>query len=54
MKVLAINGSPRGAAGNTECLARPFLEGAEEAGAKFETVYLHRKRINHCLGCFSC
>jgi multimeric flavodoxin WrbA len=40
MKVLAINGSPRGARGNTERILQPFLEGAREAGAETEVVYL--------------
>ena len=34
MKMLAINGSPRGAAGNTEVILQAFLEGAREAGAE--------------------
>jgi Multimeric flavodoxin WrbA len=54
MRILAINGSPNGAQGNTECLLRPFLEGAREAGAQTETIYLKDKKINHCIGCFSC
>jgi len=54
MKVLAINGSPRGRRSNTDRILQPFLEGAREAGAETETVYLRDKKINHCLGCFTC
>lgn len=54
MKILAVNGSPKGNQGNTECILHPFLEGAREAGAQTETIYLKDKKINHCLGCFSC
>lgn len=54
MQVLAINGSPRGREGNTERILKPFLEGTRDAGANVETIYLKDKKINHCLGCFSC
>ncbi len=54
MKILAVNGSPRGSRGNTERILVPFLVGAAEAGAETATVYLKDKRIDHCLGCFSC
>ena len=43
MKVLAINGSPKGEFGNTEVILKPFLEGCTEAGAEIETVYLKNK-----------
>lgn len=54
MKLVAINGSPRGAKGNTERLLQPFLEGAREAGAATEVIYLKDKDIQHCKGCFTC
>jgi multimeric flavodoxin WrbA/putative sterol carrier protein len=54
MKILAINGSPRGKKSNTDRILQPFLEGAREAGAETETVYLKGKKINYCLGCFTC
>lgn len=54
MKILAVNGSPRGKAGNTDTIVQNFLEGARLAGAETETVYLNEKNIRHCLGCFSC
>lgn len=54
MKVLAVNGSPRGSKGNTEVLLVEFLKGCEDAGAETETVYLKDKNIKHCEGCFTC
>lgn len=48
------NGSPRGSAGNTDRILQPFLEGAREAGAETETVYLKDKKIDYCVGCFTC
>ncbi len=54
MKILAINGSPRGKKSNTDRILQPFLEGARETGAETETVYLKDKKINYCIGCFTC
>jgi hypothetical protein len=54
MKILGINGSPKGKEGNTEVLLDEFLKGCEEAGAEVETIYLNDKDIKHCRGCFTC
>jgi FMN-dependent NADH-azoreductase len=54
MRIMAINGSPRGKGGNTDVLVQSFLDGAVNAGADTETVYLSEKRIEHCKGCHSC
>lgn len=54
MKIVAFNGSPRGRHSNTDRILQPFLEGAREAGAATETVYLKDKEINYCRGCFTC
>jgi multimeric flavodoxin WrbA/putative sterol carrier protein len=54
VKIVAINGSPHGAGGNTERILQPFLEGAREAGAETDVIYLKGKEIKHCLGCFTC
>ncbi|MEM3712590.1 MAG: NAD(P)H-dependent oxidoreductase [Thermoproteota archaeon] len=54
MKVLAVNGSPRGKNGNTDRILQSFLQGVREAGAEVETIYLKDLKINPCLGCFTC
>ncbi len=54
MKVLAFNCSPRMTKSNTALLLDPFLEGAREAGAEVELVYLRKLKVKPCLGCFSC
>ncbi len=54
MNILAVNGSPKGANGNTDILVQAFLSGARQAGGTAETVYLHEKSINDCTGCFAC
>jgi multimeric flavodoxin WrbA len=54
MKVLAINGSPRGENSCTIQMLKPLLKGMEQAGAETEVVNLSKLKINHCLGCFAC
>ncbi len=54
MKFLAFNGSPRVKRSNTDRILQPFLEGARQAGAETETLYLRRMNINPCQGCFDC
>lgn len=54
MKVLAFNCSPRMAKSNTSLILDPFLEGAREAGAEVELVYLRKLKVKPCLGCFTC
>lgn len=52
MKVLVINGSPKGENSNTMKLTRAFLEGAGMADA--EIINSNKLEIKPCLGCFSC
>ncbi len=54
MIVTVFNGSPRGHRSNTHRIVEPFLEGATDAGARTEEVFLVECDIQHCLGCFSC
>ena len=54
MKVVAINGSPKGQASNTHIMVSAFLKGAQAAGAKTENILLAEKEIQHCKGCFAC
>jgi multimeric flavodoxin WrbA len=55
MKVLALNSSPRGEGqSKTEFLLNLLAQGMQEAGADVEVVALRKKKINHCIGCFTC
>jgi multimeric flavodoxin WrbA len=54
MKILAINGSPRGKAGYTQFLINTLFEGAERAGAHCETLELSSYAITPCAGCHAC
>ena len=53
MRVLAVVGSPR-KRGNTDLLVDAFLEGAREAGAVVEKVYLTDLKIRGCDACDVC
>jgi len=52
-KVLGIIGSPR-RNGNTHILMSRILEGARQAGAAAEELFLDNLRIEECDGCHSC
>ncbi|MDL2259032.1 NAD(P)H-dependent oxidoreductase [Eubacteriales bacterium OttesenSCG-928-K08] len=52
MKVIVINGSPKGENSNTMKLTRAFLEGAGWADA--EVIHSSKVEIKPCHGCFSC
>lgn len=54
MKIVAINGSPKGKASNTNVMAGAFLKGAREAGAETVNIFLAEKEIKHCRGCHVC
>lgn len=54
MKIVAINGSPRGKSGNTFIMVEEFLKGARNAGADCDHILLAEKKIHHCMGCFTC
>ena len=54
MKIIVINGSPKGKASNTNVMVSSLLKGAREAGAKTENVFLAEKEIEHCKGCHTC
>lgn len=55
MKILLINGSPRGEKSNTLNISRAFVNGfSDHAGCECEEISLNRLNINPCRGCFSC
>jgi len=54
MKIIAINGSPKGKASNTNVMVSAFLKGAQAAGAETNSVFLSENDIGHCRGCLSC
>lgn len=60
MKVLVINGSPKGSKSNTYRLTKAFLAGMKEStedraeAFEMEEIQTNRLNIRSCLGCFSC
>ena len=54
MKIVAINGSPRGRVSNTGVMVGAFLKGAAAAGAETNEIFLCEKSIRYCRGCHSC
>ena len=55
MKVLAINSSARvGGQSKTELVLNHLVQGMESEGAEVEIVNIYKKKINYCIGCFTC
>ena len=54
MKIVAINGSPRGMQGNTGRLLEEVLAGVREAGGDVEIVTLKGLNVQVCTGCDAC
>lgn len=54
MKIVVINGSPKGKDSNTNVMVCALLKGAREAGAETVNVFLAEKDIEHCKGCHTC
>jgi len=55
MKILVINGSPKGNASNTLKLTKSFLEGMNSVQQhEVEFIDLLRSNINPCTGCYGC
>jgi multimeric flavodoxin WrbA len=54
-RVLALQASPRNeTTSKTEILLQAFLSGCASAGAATETIYLRKKKIAQCTGCYTC
>lgn len=55
MKILVLNGSPKGDNSDTMHLTRAFLSGMDEVMQNSTTIMnVIDKRIEYCTGCFSC
>lgn len=55
MKILALNSSPRtGGQSKTELMLNHLVAGMQEAGAEVEVVNLREKKIEKCIGCYTC
>jgi len=55
MKVLALNSSARtGDVSKTEIMLDHLVQGMREKEAEVEIVNLRKKKINYCIGCFTC
>jgi hypothetical protein len=54
VKIVAFNCSPRMRKSNTDRILGPLLEGASNAGAEVDTIYVSEYDISPCRGCFSC
>lgn len=54
MRITAFNGAMRGRRSISALMVNTFFEGAQQAGASTEQVFLARKKINHCRACLQC
>lgn len=56
MKIIVINGSPRGVRSNTMKLTESFIDGLTNQikNSVVDTITLSNLNISHCLGCFNC
>lgn len=54
MKIIVVSAAPRMEKGNTQALLNPFLVGARHQGAEIDFATLRKKKINQCIGCFTC
>ena len=54
LRVIAINGSPHGAIGNTSQMIRMIGEGLSREGIALEEIFLTDKTIALCIGCAVC
>ncbi len=55
MKILVLNGSPKGEKSDTLHITRAFLEGVNDVGENdVRIIHVTDRHIEYCTGCFSC
>jgi len=55
MKILVLNGSPKGRKSNTLRLADAFVEGLNDASSNdVDVIDIKKMDVGHCLGCYVC
>jgi multimeric flavodoxin WrbA len=54
MKIVAINGSPKGRGSNTNIMIEVLLRGLKSPTSEIFNIYLSEKTIKYCTGCYSC
>ena len=55
MKILVLNGSPKGEKSDTLRITRAFLEGMRDASEQeVHTLHVIDRHIEYCTGCFAC
>jgi FMN-dependent NADH-azoreductase len=54
MKVVAINGSPKGKNSNTSIMINALLKGIKSPQTEIFKIYLSEMNIEYCRGCYSC
>ena len=53
-KVIAVNGSPHNAIGNTSQMLRMIADGLSREGVELEEIFLSDRKIEYCMGCGFC
>ena len=55
IKILLLNGSPKGVRSDTLRLSTAFAEGMfQTADCELEVIHVNEKHIEYCTGCFRC
>jgi len=54
MKIVSINGSPKGKTSNTNVMIEALLKGFQSSDSEIHEILLSEKDIRYCKGCYSC
>ena len=54
MKIVSINGSPKGKNSNTNVMIEALLKGFQSSTSEIFNIYLSDNNIKYCDGCYSC